>query len=265
MKTILKIGLLVLGLIMVALVVLSASLNSLIKTGVETMGPQILGTPVTLENVEVTLLSGGGALQGSLTGLLIKNPKGFHTDHAISLPNIHIRVDRNSVLTDTIIIDEIVIDHPSITLEGSLKGSNLSTILERVEDFARPGSTNGSGEQGTSEARTREGAKQVQINHVIVKDGQINLSFTALQGRAITLALPDIHLRDIGKESGGISFQEASAEVFEAVYSGVTKTALGSGKLVEGGIDKLTAPVKDLGKAVEEAGQEILKGLLKEF
>ncbi|MEE8234706.1 MAG: hypothetical protein V3R11_00705 [Nitrospirales bacterium] len=48
MKTILKIGLLVLGLIVVALVVLSASLNSLIKTGVETMGPQILGTPVTL-------------------------------------------------------------------------------------------------------------------------------------------------------------------------------------------------------------------------
>ena len=70
MKSILKVGGIMVLLIVAALVLLSLSLNSIIKTGVETLGPQITGTPVTLEQANLSLLSG----QGELEGLLVPNP-----------------------------------------------------------------------------------------------------------------------------------------------------------------------------------------------
>ena len=43
---------------LLALVFVSLSLNALVKGGIETMGPRILGVPVTLEDVDVTLRAG---------------------------------------------------------------------------------------------------------------------------------------------------------------------------------------------------------------
>ena len=260
MKTLVKFGLLVFGLLAIIILVIGASLNAIIKTGVETMGPQILGTSVLLEDVDISLLAGGDILEGNMTGLVIKNPEGFHTNHALSLPNIRIQIDRDSILSDTVIINEIIIDQPEITLEGSLKGpSNLETIQQRVKDFSRQSSSQES-EPEVNDASSREG-KLVLIRNVFVRKGQIHLSLTALQGQSLDLTLPDIQLKNIGQESAGTSFQDASAQIFEAIYTGVLKVIPGSAKLLGHGMEQLENSVKDLGETVEKVGKDLLKGL----
>ena len=85
-----------------------------------------------------------------------------------------------------------------------------------------------------------------------------------LEGQTIQVTLPDIELHDIGKESNGTSFQEASAAIFTAVYGAIIKAVTTSGRLIPKGLDDLSETAEDLGKAAEKVGQKLLKGLFKE-
>ena len=260
MKTLVKFGLLVLGLLGIIIFITGASLDAIIKTGVETMGPQILGTPVLIEDVDVSLLAGGGILEGTLTGLVIKNPEGFHTDHALSLPKIRIRVDQDSILSDTVIIDEIIIDQPEIILEGRLNGpSNLETIQKRIKDYSTEESSH-EAEPEEHEASSEEG-KHVFIRKVFVRKSHIHLSMTALQGQSLEFTLPNIQLNDIGKNEEGTSFQAASAQIFEAIYTDVLKVIPNSTQLLGRGVKDMKGSIKELGKAAEKVGKDLLKGL----
>ena len=50
------------------------------------------------------------------------------------------QVDRNSLLTDTVVVEEVLILEPAMTFEWSLRGSNLGTIQENVKRNTRSGS-----------------------------------------------------------------------------------------------------------------------------
>src|SRR2546429_661990 len=95
--------------------------------------------------------------------------------------------------------------------------------------------------------------KKVQINHFIVKNGQVKLSASLLKGKALTVRLPDLHLRDIGKESGGVTVQKAAAEVFAAINKSVLQSVASSGKLLEKGAEEAA---KGLGSEAGKGGSK---------
>ena len=241
----------VLGILAVALVGLS--LNALVKGGIETMGPQILGVPVTLEDVDIALLS-GTTMQAGLTRLVVNNPEGYETDSAVSLPDIRVQVDWNSLLKDTVIVEEILIVAPAITFEWSLRGSNLGTIQENVKRNTRSGSDDNGREEGDRHEEGQAFDKTVHIKKVMVKDAIINVSFTGGQSEVIRLPLPDLELRDIGKPSGGVTLSQASAFIFEEIYDAILQAVMQSGML-------LPESVEQLGKSIGKIGKELLRGL----
>ncbi len=236
----------------IAILIVGLSLNALVKIGVETMGPKVVGVPVTLEDVDLSLLSGGTAMRASLTQLRIKNPEGYETAYAFSFPNIQIEVDRSSVLTETIRIEEVLIVGPAITFEGSLASSNLSDILDNVKRNTRPRSDDEAKEkEGKDE---EESARDVHIKKVSVKDAKITLSLFGGSSEAIHVTLPDFALRDIGDPSGGTTLQKALAEVFDAMYGAIIKAVTKSGQFIPKGFEQL-------GTSVGKMGKELLKGL----
>jgi len=237
----------VLGII--AVVVVGLSLNALVKVGVETIGPRILGVPVTVEDVDIALLS-GTSVQAGLTQLIVKNPEEYETAYALSLPEIRVQVDRNSLLTDTVIVEEVLVVAPTITFEWSLRGSNLGTIQENVKRHTRTGSDGNSRDKEEQE----EPDKTVYVKKVLVKDATINVSFIGGQNELIRLPLPDLALRDIGKPSRGVTFPQASAVIFEEIYDAILKAVMKSGML-------LPQSVEQLGKSAEKMGKEFLRGL----
>ncbi len=261
MKNFLKFTLLLVVIIVAGLFIVGASLNAIVKTGIETMGTQMVGVPVSVEDVDISLVSEGGRLRGSITNLVMKNPPSFHMPRALALPHVSINMDRDSVLTDTIVIEEIVIDSPEITYEGSSKGSNLSYIQERVQTNSMGGSSEDSFQKNDQMESTKGGGKRVQIARVVITNAKVNLSLPGLQGQ-ITLA--DRVLKDIGKEEGGVGFQEAGAEIFGALIDGVKKTIPGSGKLFGKGSENFGGSRKELEKEAEKIGRDVLKGILTE-
>src|SRR6266852_9079489 len=253
MKTLLKIGMIGVLLIVVALVVISSSLSSIIKAGVEAVGPKITGTTVKLDAMDLSLFSG----QGRLKGLVVGNPPSFQAEIAFKLADAKVKVDLKTALSDKLIIEEILIDGPEITYEGGPSGSNISKIQEHVAAFGKSVGTKGAGE---SQSQKRDPTqKKVQINHFIVKNGQVSLSASMLKGKGLTVRLPDLHLRDIGKESGGVMVQQAAAEVLMAINKSVVQSVAGSGKLLEKAAEEAAKGLgSEAGKAVEG-----IKGLFK--
>ncbi len=75
------------------------------------------------------------------------------------------------------------------------------------------------------------------------------------------MTLPDFELHDIGKESGGTSFQKASAKIFDAIYASTIKAVQKSGKLIPKSLEEFGKTAEELGKSAEKVGKELLKGL----
>jgi len=256
MKTLLKVGVIVVLLLVVALTMIGVYFNSMIKAGVEAVGPKITGTTVKLDSVDLSPFSG----QGRLKGLVVGNPPGFQAERAFKLADAKVKVDLKTALSDKLIIEEILIDGPEITYESGPSGSNISKIQEHVAAFGKSVGTKGAGESQSQKKDPTQ--KKVQINHFIVKNGQVKLSASMLKGKALTVRLPDLHLRDIGKESGGVAVQQAAAEVLMAINKSVVQSVAGSGKLLEKAAEAAEEAAKNIGG---EAGKAVegIKGLFK--
>ena len=255
MKTLVKISVAVILVIVVVLVVTGIALNSIIKTGVETIGPKITGTPITLDDVNISLFSG----QGQLEELVVKNPQGFQTDQAFKLQDVSVNIDLKSALSDKLVIKEISIESPEITFEGDLSSSNLGKIQENVEAFAD--STNSKEPHEAMPQEKESSEKKIQIDHFIVKNARVKLSLAFLKGDALTVSLPDLHIRDIGKGSKGSTLQEISSQVFEAIYKSIVQTVPGAKKLMKKGLEKVEETIKGMSGGTDKMGSKVLEGV----
>ncbi len=232
--------------IIAIIAVLFFSVNSIIKQGVETVGPLALGTEVKIKKVNISLFSG----KGELKGIHIGNPKGFHTESSFKLNKVRLALNVSSLFSGKIIIDEIYIDAPEITYEKSVRGDNIKAIMDNINDFAGTGR----GKKKTESKSAKGQSQKIQINNFILKNGKVNMSSTALRGGELTLALSDIHLKDIGSDKEGASVADAVKEIFEALNTSITGTVAGSLKSITKGVGK--AADKAVGGAVNK-----LKGL----
>ncbi len=217
-------------LIIVIVLALGFSLNSIIRGGVETFGPRALGTDVKLADVDISLLDG----KGKLNGLFIGNPQGFKTESAFQLAEVKLSLDVKSVFSDIIVIDEIFIDGPDITYEKGMKGDNIKALIKNIESFSGSGAA---GQKGESKESAKSDTK-VQINNFIVKNGMINMSMSALKGQKISVALPDIHMKDIGKGKDGTSVANALKEIFGTLNKNIITASAGSLKDISGTLEK---------------------------
>lgn len=228
----------VVAVIIVAVVFLLTSSGSLIKAAIEEVGPRITKTTVALDEADVSLTSGEGALRG----LVVGNPAGYETDSAFKLGEVKVKVDIGSLTGDTVLVREIVIAAPEITYElGGPGGDNIRTIRDNAQQFAK---SEAGGAQPA--AKEDEGAgKKLIIEHLWIRGGKIAVSATALGGKKLGAELPTIHLTDIGKKKGGASAGEVADKVLGAITASVQKAVSNIG------LDKL--------KGVAGAGAETLK------
>src|SRR4051794_693185 len=95
---------------------LALFLDSAIKRRVETLGPQLTKVDVKLDGVSVSLLSGSG----KITGLVVGNPAGYQTPHAIRVDAASLALTPSSIFSDKVIIKSIHVESPTIYYEGGL-------------------------------------------------------------------------------------------------------------------------------------------------
>ena len=255
MKALVKVLLLIGVLGGLALVLVVMSVSTLVKNGIETMGPKVLGVPVTLEDVDIDLVS-VRTVQAGLTRLIIENPKGYKTHSAVSLPHVRAQFNWNSVLTETVLVEEVLIVEPVITFEWSLRrGSNLSRIQENVQRNTQSGPDDNVKEKTETREKKGDSETTVSIKKVAVKDAIINVSLIGGPNQVIQLPLDDFELRDIGNPSEGTTFSNALAVIFnELIHRAILRAVKKTGMLIPRG-------VQQLGQSIGKIGKELLKGL----
>lgn len=226
-------------LIIIIVFALGFSLNSIVKHGVETIGPKAMGASVKLSDVDISIFSG----KGKLKGLFIGNPEGFKTDSAFKVTEIRVALNVKSVFSEKIIVDKIYIDSPEITYEKGGNGDNFKALLKNIEKFTG-GSVSADQKDAAEEPKKEE--KKIQISKLTINNGKVNMSMTALGGEKLTLSLPDIQIKDIGKEKEGTTFSKAMAQVFSVLNKNIGIAVAGS--------------LKDIGEAAGETVEKTVTG-----
>jgi hypothetical protein len=212
MKRLLVIGVVIVVLIVAGLGFLYLSLGRLVRSAVETYGPKVTKSEVRLGDVDVSLLSGNA----QLSGLVVGNPQGFKTPSAFKLGAMRVSLDIRSLMSDTVAIREILISAPEVTYELGPGGSNLTALQKNVEQF-----TGGGGKPGSEKPQAQAGGRRVIIDRLRVEKAKLNVSAGPVPGEPVSLSLPDIELKDIGKGGQGASL----ASVVEKVLGEVNRNA----------------------------------------
>jgi hypothetical protein len=199
--------------------------GSILKTIIEDTGSKATKAKVTLNDVSLSPMSGEGALKG----LVVGNPAGFKSAQAFKLDLVSLKVDTSTITSDVILVKEVVIAGPDVTYELSDTGDdNIRTIQKNTQAFAGGGKPGGGAPAGKpvpglspEPAAKGEKEKKVVIENLYVRGGKVAVTATALGGKPLGTSLPDIHLTNIGKSSGGAT----GAEVAEQVIGAIAKAA----------------------------------------
>jgi hypothetical protein len=220
----------ILALILVAVVTAFFFLNSIVKGGIEKVGPMVTLSPVHLDSVTLSLFSGKGAIHGFTLG----NPEGYKTPEAIKVAKVDISIEPSSVTSHKKIVRSVLIENPEITYETDLKGSNLAKILSNIQ------STVGGSGKNTVTNQTPSAGTALQVDEIAITGGKIRVGATMLGGGAITLPLPEIKIANLGQGPEGINPVEVAEKVLSAVLNGTLKAvadnALSLGKQAGGEI-----------------------------
>lgn len=130
-KLIVRGGLVLLALVIVGVVILYFSINSIIKNQVEDQGTAATGVKTTLQSVNLNPF--GGKL--SLNNFFLANPEGFTDSKLFSLGEADVQVQLGSLLGgDEVVVPRVNIDGATVLLE--LNGLNLNAIklLKQVQE-----------------------------------------------------------------------------------------------------------------------------------
>lgn len=214
-----------------------------IRRGIEIAGSNALGVPVTVTGVNVSPFSG----QGSIRGLSIANPQGFDAPYIIELGGVDIDVNVDSLFTDVIEINSILISDAKITYETKLVSDNIRTLLNNLPN---------SGAAPVIEANPDAPAtQQVIIRDLLMANPQINLHTRVASAPII---LPDIQLQNIGEQGNAVTVAEAARQIIGAINGAVISKGIPSMEvLLDGAREQLQEGVKKVGDAVEELGNGV--------
>lgn len=229
--------------------------DKMVKAAIESNGSRVTQVAVALDAVDLSLQD----LKAGLRGLTVANPPGFKTARAVSLGEIS--VDIGDISRELIVIDEIMVRAPEITYEIGSGGSNIAAIQENVDNFMKvaQGGSGGGDSAASSSSGGESAGPKIVINNLYIQDGKVNVSASLMQGKTLTTPLPNIHLTDIGKDSGGAS----PAEVVDQVIAAITKhsgNAAGSLDLSQLGLADITGQAAEMGKAAGDAAKKAMEG-----
>jgi hypothetical protein len=240
--------LLVVVILIAAIVGATFFLGGIVKTGVETVGPQVVGVPVTLESAKVSLLAG----QAQLKALQVGNPEGFKTEYALRVGEVRVDLQPGSVFSDRILINEIMIDGPEIQYEVSLAGTNIGKLQEGL---TRP-ETAPKTDEPEPQPQDDKPAKTVQISRFVIRNAKLRLAASLTGDSSAVLPLPTIELHDIGKEKEGATWTEVTHQVLNALAGAAKGVVVGSGRLAGKGFEAASdMTAKGIGLATDAAGQ----------
>jgi len=249
-----------LGILVVVLGILMwrvyANLDKIVAKVIEDVGTEVTQTAVRVGGVDLDLLNG----KAGLSQLTVANPAGFSSAHIFTLELVSIAIDVESVSSNPVIINEIVVKQPRVAYEINQQGtSNLDVLKKNVEGYSASrgdGSGTGTAKEAQEPAEQGEEIKLI-IRQLRFEGGELNASSALRPDKPVKASLPAFTMSNIGESSGGATSEQIAKEVLNRLV----KQAMDAAK--QAGVDRLTDELQE--KASEKLGDKVggaLKGLL---
>lgn len=198
----------------------------------ENVVPGITGTGFFIGDVKSSVSHG----KIRLTDVVIKNPEGY-TGYAMKAGTVYIEVDMNSILTDKIVIKQVLIENVSVNYERTLSGSNIDAIQKNIEVRSSKPEQKSTADMDMETKTTGKGKAWV-IRNFDLKKGSISIVVSISKSVSATVPLSDIHIENLGEVSGGKTLYEILPEIFTMLFSDILK-AVSSGGFGPGIVDDL--------------------------
>lgn len=225
-------------------------LDILVKKGIETYGPKALGVAVTVGDVSISLSKGVITIRE----LRIENPSGFKEGEIFALDKISATLDIRSMFQPTLKIYELMIDRPTIVYELGEGGDNITAFRKGVERKA-------ANDDVVDQSTSGDVSKKIIIYHFHMNDGKVTASIAKLATKS--LSLPNIHIKDIGVDKGGISVADASDQIVRELNRTISKINLNE---LIGDLGNIKTKLQDLKtEALQDpagTGKKLLNGLI---
>ena len=190
-------------------------LDSIVKDGVETKGPEVLHVPVNVDSVSLSPFSGSIGVNG----LGIGQPEGFGDGQIASLEGFDMKVRTDTLFSDHIIIDSIMVDTPKLDIRSKGAETNFQALQKAI------------GYQSTDEpSNITLTIKKMTIKApeivVLTEGGMMNVDEQ--------IKLADFTLTDLGTDEKGLAPREIARHVMDVLEPQIAKAlieAKASGKL----------------------------------
>lgn len=207
------------------------------KGAAEVKGEGILGTVAA--HAGNALAAAGDAANAALDAV------SSSETNAVSLGLLDVSFSTLSALTDTIRIPEIKIEN--LYFYGDMTFSNIREIA----DNASKGGEEAKAEEKKTEAEEKKPedgeGKKVVIDRVFITG-------TKLQWGHVAVNLPDIEIKDIGKDSGGADRKAAFDKIVAGICDAADKACAGAGSALKVALEGASAAADAVSGAINAAG-----------
>jgi hypothetical protein len=241
---ILLIGMVILAIVIGVGVLLAGSvLGKAVTSGVNTIGPKVTGTEVTLAEAYVSPLFG----KGSMSGLVIGNPIGWSDRKLAKLGHISIDIQPMSLLGDTWVVEEVIIEAPEFSYETKIVSSNVKELLQQIESAV--GTSEDPNATENESAPAEETVRRWSVKRFVMTDGKVTVGAGA---SAVTVPLPALELNDLGSPENGLTSRELALAVSKEVTGDIIVAAAGALKTMSGTSGASAAEgIKNVGESIK--------------
>jgi len=263
-KSVLGVFVVILVLLIVGVVAIGLFADSAVKAGIESAGSKALNVKVSVEDVDLSIISGSLGLGD----LVIGNPPGYQHDSLLQLNKADIKVDTRSLLTDRVRINDIKMDGLNLVLEQKGISSNLNEVIKSIQHGPK--------------TEAEPSGKKLNINNLDISNVVVTIKLLPVPGQAdtVTLKLSPIKMTDLGSDDK-LDTATLVGKILLAIAGGVAEQGAGvlpkdmvntmtstMGKVVDMGMDIIgggTGAGQEAIKGTEDIGKltEGLKGILK--
>lgn len=196
--------------IILTLLLITFSVDRVVKTGIEESGSELLQTEVAVDKVSISIFGGSGTIEG----LTIKNPESFSDESALFIQNASIKVDLGSLLSDQVIVNEIIINSPEVLFEQEGMGINLKRLSDNMD--------------AASGEPSKSSETKLVVEHLRISEGKIVVNSSLNRDGLTEVSLSDITVNDIGRD-GNNTVKQSVEEILRPLFQKAIEDALKSG------------------------------------
>ena len=186
----------ILSILLVAgMVFLMWNMGSLVQSTIVKTGSQLLGTPVTLDSVNINPFKGTGQLRM----LVVANPTNYSEGPAVEIQEIAAQIQPTSLMSEKIRVASLTISRVKVAYERHLKSGNLESLIQHLEEQLAKWPT--------------DQESHFQVDLLTLKEIQVEISTPILEQPILSLQLPDMTLEHLGAEDKGVRASEITSHI----------------------------------------------------